>query len=199
MPTPENKEFDLRGVNHLALVCKDMAKTVDFYTNVLGMPLLKTIELPDGMGQHFFFDIGNKDCLAFFWFPDAPDNVPGKVAPAHQVLEGPITTAHASMNHVAFDIDAGQIEEYRERLLAKGVKVTEIIDHDDSPSGIAEEFSDEVFVRSIYFFDPDGILLEFAGWTREFGAEDARHEPAAASDRERYLADAERARAASGR
>ena len=33
----ENKEFELRGVNHLALVCKDMARTVDFYCNVLGM------------------------------------------------------------------------------------------------------------------------------------------------------------------
>ena len=53
----ENKEFELRGVNHLALVCKDMARTVDFYSNVLGMPLTKTLDLPAGMGQHFFFDI----------------------------------------------------------------------------------------------------------------------------------------------
>ena len=48
--------FELRGINHLALVCRDMERTVDFYTNVLGMPLVKTIELPAGMGQHFFFD-----------------------------------------------------------------------------------------------------------------------------------------------
>src|SRR5258708_28600818 len=48
--------FELRGVNHLALVCRDMERTVDFYTNVLGMPLVKTIELPAGMGQPFFFD-----------------------------------------------------------------------------------------------------------------------------------------------
>jgi predicted enzyme related to lactoylglutathione lyase len=47
-----NREFELQGVNHLALVCKDMARTVDFYTNVLGMPLIKTIDLPMGMGQH---------------------------------------------------------------------------------------------------------------------------------------------------
>ena len=47
-----NREFDLQGVNHLALVCKDMARTVDFYSNVLGMPLIRTIELPGGMGQH---------------------------------------------------------------------------------------------------------------------------------------------------
>ncbi|MGH6992125.1 MAG: VOC family protein, partial [Caulobacteraceae bacterium] len=30
----ENPNFELRGINHLALVCKDMARTVDFYTNV---------------------------------------------------------------------------------------------------------------------------------------------------------------------
>ena len=72
MAGPKNTVFDIRGINHLALVCKDMARTVDFYTNVLGMPLIKTIDLPFGMGQHFFFDIGNGDSLAFFWFPDAP-------------------------------------------------------------------------------------------------------------------------------
>ena len=63
--------FEYRGISHLALVCSDMARTVDFYSNLLDMPLVKTIELPAGMGQHFFFDIGNNDTLAFFWFPDA--------------------------------------------------------------------------------------------------------------------------------
>ena len=70
MAGPKNAVFDIGGINHLALVCKDMARTVDFYTNVLGMPLIKTIDLPMGMGQHFFFDIGNGDSLAFFWFPE---------------------------------------------------------------------------------------------------------------------------------
>ena len=77
MSQVSNQVFDLRGINHLALVCKDMARTVDFYTNVLGMPLIKTIDLPGGMGQHFFFDIGNGDSLAFFWFPNAPEAQPG--------------------------------------------------------------------------------------------------------------------------
>jgi catechol 2,3-dioxygenase-like lactoylglutathione lyase family enzyme len=58
----DQKPFEFRGVHHLALVCRDMARTVDFYTNVLGMPLVKTIELPVGMGQHFFFDCGGGDC-----------------------------------------------------------------------------------------------------------------------------------------
>jgi len=59
-----NRKFELSGINHLALVCKDMARTVDFYTNVLGMPLVKTIDLPMGTGQHFFFDCGGGDCIA---------------------------------------------------------------------------------------------------------------------------------------
>ena len=43
--------FQLRGVNHLALVCRDMARTVDFYTNVLGMPLIKTYyPMPEAVG-----------------------------------------------------------------------------------------------------------------------------------------------------
>src|ERR1700722_5355777 len=43
-----NEEFDFGGVNHLALVCSDMKRTVAFYTQVLGMRLIKTIELPAG-------------------------------------------------------------------------------------------------------------------------------------------------------
>ena len=46
MAQSANSEFEIRGVNHLALVCKDMAKTVEFYRDVLGMPLSKTITLP---------------------------------------------------------------------------------------------------------------------------------------------------------
>jgi len=187
----ENSEFQLRGINHLALVCKDMARTVDFYTNVLGMPLVKTIELPGGMGQHFFFDIGNGDSLAFFWFPDAPERAPGVASPAAAPGIGQeITTAHGSMNHVAFDVPEERFEEYHAKLLAKGIDVTPIINHDDSPRGVAREFGPEVFVRSMYFMDPDGILLEFACWTRAFSDSDVKHEPARATDVEAYHAKA---------
>ncbi len=71
-PSFANREFELGGINHVALVCSDMARTVDFYTNILGMPLIKSLDLPGGMGQHFFFDAGNGDCVAFFWFTGAP-------------------------------------------------------------------------------------------------------------------------------
>ena len=172
--------FEYRGINHLALVCRDMERTVDFYTNVLGMPLVKTIELPAGMGQHFFFDCGGGDCLAFFWFPDAPDGVPGVSAPRGRPDQGELTSAVGSMNHVAFNVPAEKIDQYRDLLRARGIDCTEVANHDDSEWGISDELHPGVFVRSIYFQDPDGILLEFACWTRDFIPEDVAHAPARA-------------------
>ncbi len=179
-----NEEFDLGGVNHLALVCSDMKRTVEFYSEVLGMRLIKTINLPSGSGQHFFFDMGGRNALAFFWFPDAPDPVPGVSAPVTVPGLGEWTSAIGSMNHVAFDVPEEKFLEYRAKLKAKGVRVSPVIDHDDSEFGLAAELHPGVFVRSFYFQDPDGILLEFASWRRVMGQPgDVRHEPKTAADR----------------
>ena len=186
MASRENKEFELQGINHLALTCRDMQKTVDFYTNVLGMLLIKTLDLPFGSGQHFFFDIGNGDALAFFWFPDAPERAVGVATPSALPGQGPITTAHGAMNHVAFNVPREKIEEYREKLASRGIEVTEIMNHDNSPTQVSETLTGDVYVRSLYFFDPDGILLEFACWERELGPEDTHVAPATAEDAPRY-------------
>jgi catechol 2,3-dioxygenase-like lactoylglutathione lyase family enzyme len=177
MPKQANAEFEIRGVNHLALTCRDMAKTVEFYRDVLGMPLTKTIDLPGGMGQHFFFDIGNGDSLAFFWFPNAPERQPGFASPQALPGEGSMITAHGSMNHIAFDVPAEKFDEYCERLKAKGVKISMVMNHDDSPAQVARELHPGVFVRSVYFFDPDGACLEFASWTRAMTDADVAHDP----------------------
>ena len=166
-----NARFELRGVNHVALVSSDMARTVRFYRDVLGMPLVKTIDLPGG-GQHFFFDMGNDDCLAFFWFPEAQPAQPGLSNAAALPDAGDITTAHASLNHIAFDVPLERFEEYRQRLIDEGIEVSMILDHDDSKYSVARTFHPGVFVRSFYFFDPDGVLLEFAAWTRAMGRPD---------------------------
>jgi catechol 2,3-dioxygenase-like lactoylglutathione lyase family enzyme len=170
------RQFEVHGLNHLALVCSDMARTVDFYQGLLGFPLVKTIELPGG-GQHFFFDIGNGACLAFFWFPGAPPGEPGVSGPRALPGVGDFESAIGSMNHVAIDIDPDRIDEYRDRLTALGVECSPVLNHDDSEWGVARDVHPGVFVRSVYFFGPDGILLEFAGWTRPLGSGDVRHAP----------------------
>lgn len=170
---PANPKFDLRGVNHVALVARDMAATVRFYRDVLGMPLVKTLELPGGKGQHFFFDVGGGSTVAFFWFPDAPEAQPGVV----QAPRGGGVSAHGSMNHLAISVAPEDLDLYRQRLREAGVEVTEVVEHRDAepPPG-----QDPVFIRSIYFHDPDGIRLEFAAWARALTPADARLSPAGA-------------------
>ncbi len=72
-----------RGVHHLALCTEDMKTTVEFYTRVLGMPLVHAMRTPPGTGvgplnrgnppyeqiRHYFFDMGNDSLLAFFEIP----------------------------------------------------------------------------------------------------------------------------------
>lgn len=160
-----------------------MARTVEFYGGVLGMPLIKTIELPRGLGQHFFFDCGGGDCIAFFWFPDAPDGIPGISAPAGRPDQGELLSAVGSMNHVSFSVPPEHFDSYRERLQAKGLEVSPVINHDDSPAGVTRRLHEGVFIRSFYFTDPDGILLEFACWLKTFTDADVTHPPRVAGER----------------
>src|SRR3984893_15261586 len=73
----------LRGVHHLALCTDNMKATIDFYVDVLGMPLVHAMKVPPGLGtgpsnrgnppyervRHYFFDMGNDSLLAFFEIP----------------------------------------------------------------------------------------------------------------------------------
>lgn len=196
-----NTEFELRGLNHVAMVCKDMQRTVDFYTNVLGMKLVRTLDLPGGSGQHFFLDMGGGQCFAFFWFPEAPDRVPSVSNPRANVdpataLTDPtgFISSHGSMNHFAFDVAPEKIAEYRDKLIAKGVQVSTFMHHDASPSQLANSVTESVWISSIYFQDPDGIVLEFAANQRAFNTalgDQRDHRPATPADRERYRQEGE--------
>ena len=76
------------GVDHLALICSNLEKTIDFYTDVLGMRLTRIVQnRDDPTSTHIFFDMGGGNQLAFFDFPEK--------GPAHTVR------GVGSMHHVA--------------------------------------------------------------------------------------------------
>jgi catechol 2,3-dioxygenase-like lactoylglutathione lyase family enzyme len=164
-----------------------MAETVAWYEDVLGMKLVKTLELPGGQGQHFFLDMGNGvDGIAFFWFPEAPEGTLGESLHGGfddemRRAAGSGVTAIGTMNHIAFDVPAEKIDEYLVKLRSKGVAVSEIINHANTLDGGHKPGYDpatnngDVFVRSLYFKDPNGTLLEFACWTTTFDGSDIRH------------------------
>ncbi|GAA1859136.1 VOC family protein [Pseudonocardia ailaonensis] len=162
----EQGPFKLRGVNHLALVCADMDRTIDFYENVLGLPVMMTVDLPNDMGKHFFFDIGNGDTLAFFWFKDGPAAVPAAM-PTTLPAQGEFLTPPGTMNHIAINVSPDDIHAYAKVLRERGIECSKVTKHDNSKEGWSRTDNDKVFLKSLYFFDPDGILLEFACWMRD--------------------------------
>lgn len=171
------EHFEYLGINHVALVCRDMAETVDFYTNVLEMPLVKTFDLPNGKGQHFFFDAGAGSTIAFFWFPTAKDAAPGVASMRLDSDQtGDIVTAHASMNHLAINIPLERFDEFAERIKQKNL-THKILNHEDTERHRSTEVNEHTWIRSIYFRDPNGIRLELAAFTRPFNESDVAHDP----------------------
>ena len=97
-----------RGLHHMALVSSDVERTVRFYQDVLGFPLTEIFENRDYKGSnHFFFDIGNGNLLAFFDFPGLD------VGPYAEVLGG--------LHHIAISITPEEWEKARARLDEAGV------------------------------------------------------------------------------
>ena len=66
------------------------------------------------------------------------------------------------MNHLAFSVPLEALETHREQLLAQGIFVTPVLHHKAERSEQTSESNNPPDVSSFYFFDPNGILLEFA-------------------------------------
>ncbi len=57
------------GVDHLALICSDIERTIQFYTDVVNMHLVKVVtNRDDPTSTHIFLDMGGGNQLAFFRF-----------------------------------------------------------------------------------------------------------------------------------
>jgi catechol 2,3-dioxygenase-like lactoylglutathione lyase family enzyme len=92
-----------RGVHHVALLCSDVERTIRFYQELLGFPLVELFENRDYRGStHLFFDLGHDNTLAFFDFPGLG------LGPYAEVLGG--------LHHVAISVDRGHWEAARARL-----------------------------------------------------------------------------------
>lgn len=127
------------GINHLAMVTNDMDRTIRFWRDLLGMRLVGGL---GGKGyRHYFFEISERDMIAFFEWPDV-EMMPEK---DHGVpVKGPF-----AFDHIAFGVDAdSDLWELKDRLEAAGYWVSEVIDHG--------------FIHSIYSFDPNRIPIEFS-------------------------------------
>ncbi|WP_328520579.1 VOC family protein [Kribbella sp. NBC_00359] len=135
--TPGGKS-SARGLHHTALLSADVERTVKFYQEVLGFPLTEIIENRDYQGSnHFFFDIGNGNLLAFFDFPGLD------LGPYAEVLGG--------LHHLAISVEPAQWERLKHNLDEAGVEYME-------ESGTSIYFRDPDGARIELIADPLGEM-----------------------------------------
>jgi catechol 2,3-dioxygenase-like lactoylglutathione lyase family enzyme len=98
-----------RGIHHTAVLSSDVERTIRFYQDVLGFPLTDIFENRDYKGSnHFFFDLGNGNLLAFFDFPGLG------LGPYAEVLGG--------LHHIAISTTPENWDAARKRLDEAGVE-----------------------------------------------------------------------------
>ncbi|HET7734440.1 MAG TPA: VOC family protein [Nocardioidaceae bacterium] len=98
-----------RGLHHFALVARDVEETIEFYQGILEFPLTEIFENRDYQGSnHFFFDIGNGNLLAFFDFPGLD------VGPYAEVLGG--------LHHIAISVEPERWDHLKRKLDDAGVE-----------------------------------------------------------------------------
>lgn len=130
-----------RGLHHTAYVTRDAVATVDFYTNVMRMPLIATVINSEIGGTqepypylHIFFRMWDGSTIAFFEAPDLP-------APAEET-----DPVYGIFKHLALDVGSKEeVDRWARYLEEKGIDYL-IKDH-----GI---------IYSLYLHDPSGHRVE---------------------------------------
>jgi catechol 2,3-dioxygenase-like lactoylglutathione lyase family enzyme len=127
-----------RGLHHFALICSDVERTVQFYQEVLEFPLTEIFENRDYKGSnHFFFDIGNGNLIAFFDLPGLD------LGPYAEVLGG--------LHHLAISVEPAMWKRLKGRLEEAGVECQE-------ESGTSLYFRDPDGARIELIADPLGTM-----------------------------------------
>lgn len=131
----------LRRVHHIALNVRDMNASRHFYGEILGLHELTGDEVPETLielvaaGKVANFVTPDGTVVDLFWEPDLapPDPDPKR--------------AFTRANHLAFDIDPQLFDEAVEVVRSHQLQIA----HGpvSRPTG-----------RGVYFYDPDGFLIE---------------------------------------
>jgi catechol 2,3-dioxygenase-like lactoylglutathione lyase family enzyme len=134
----ERPPSSARGIHHTALLSSDVERTIRFYQGILEFPLTEIIENRDYKGSnHFFFDVGNGNLLAFFDFPGLD------LGPYAEVLGG--------LHHIAISVTGEKWAYLRGKLDASDIPYQE-------ESGTSLYFRDPDGARLELLADPLGEM-----------------------------------------
>ena len=126
-------------LHHMAFRCRDSEETRAFYEEVIGLPLAAVAPIEETKtGRkthvlHTFFRLKDGSFVAFFEAPDQPFE---------------FKPQHDFDLHMALESDADEVERVTAEAKKRGVETRGPVDHG--------------FIRSSYFRDPNGYVVELA-------------------------------------
>ncbi|WP_049898950.1 VOC family protein [Natrinema sp. J7-1] len=124
------------GTDHITIWGSNEQETVEFYQDVLGMPLvLPQPNLDDPSQTHLFFDTGDGRILTFFVSDARPSNQRGQ--------RGGVGAVH----HLCFSIDPDEYEDTMQAL---------------EDAGHQYNVFDRGIFHSIYTTDNNGLVIELS-------------------------------------
>ncbi len=137
-------DMRLGVIHHIAALTSNIDRTNEFYADLLVMPRFHETVDPDLRTAPRWYwstatgrEAGAPGTIIMYTQPQSED------AP----IRGQV--GHGMAHHVAFEVDDREsLQFWRERVRDRGVAVTEILDRK--------------YFQSIYFHDPDNVLIELA-------------------------------------
>lgn len=133
-------QVPINGVHHITLIGSNRQDVIDFYQGVLGMPLVfeqPNLDVPEEL--HLYFDAGDGCLITFF----VRENRPTDSSPVPEVIGG--------VHHIAYQVSRETFDRAATRLAELGYPNTGRVDRG--------------FMDSLYFRDPNGLLLELSTYT----------------------------------
>jgi catechol 2,3-dioxygenase-like lactoylglutathione lyase family enzyme len=132
----------IRKLHHNAYRCRDSEQTRQFYQDFLGLPLAEAFEIKETKSGrktsvlHSFYQLDDGSYLAFFEAPDMPFEFKAQ---------------HDFDLHIALEVGDEVLQPMLDKGKAAGIETRGISEH-----GI---------LRSIYFRDPNGYVIELTAKT----------------------------------
>lgn len=122
-------------IHHIAIICSDYEVSKKFYTDILGLKILREVYRAERQSYKLDLGIGDDYVIELFSFPNPPKR--------------PSQPESCGLRHLAFSVE--NVEEKRVELQQNGV--------------VCEEIRTDEFTGKKFFFcaDPDGLPLEFYG------------------------------------
>lgn len=119
-------------IHHIAIICSDYNRSKDFYTSILGFPVIQETFRAERQSYKLDLKIDDWSQIELFSFPEAPKR------PSYPEAQG--------LRHLAFTVEN----------IEKAVEYLNSFDLETEPVRTDETTGK----RFTFFFDPDGLPLE---------------------------------------